>query len=127
MSQRLSSSERRAIKESEFTSENSILPLHIGYFILWFGTCEGVITRILAHVLGFAKQAQRLEFVTRGLDAKAKCERVRQAAKLLMPLGPNLNARLLMFQEKMVPLRNRISHNWLGSELINFSGPTIRS
>jgi hypothetical protein len=113
MSQDLSPDDRRAIKESSFVGDNGNLALHIGYFILWFGTCEGIITQLLARVLGFSNQVQRLEFVTRGLDAKAKIERLRQAAKLLMPLGSNLDNRLLHFQKKMVPLRNRIVHTWM--------------
>lgn len=113
MSITLSPDLRKEIRETVFAGQSSILALHTGYFIMWFGACEGIITQMLAHVLGFSDHVQRLEFVTRGLDAKAKCERLRQAAKLLNPLGQNLNERLIYFQEKIVPLRNRIAHTWM--------------
>jgi hypothetical protein len=113
MSVTLSPEIRKEIREAVFVGQPAKLALHTGYFIMWFGAREGVITQMLAHVLGFFDQAQRLEFVVRGLDARSKCERLRQAAKFLKPLGPNLDSRLLYFLEKIVPLRNRIAHTWM--------------
>ena len=88
------------------------LPSRLGHFVMWFGACETIITEILARVLGFYNYPQRLEFVIRGMDARVKCERLRQACEHLCPLGQNLSDRLTYFQNTIVPLRNRVSHSW---------------
>lgn len=102
---------REALRGQYITGPESTLPAHIGYFLMWFGTAEVGITTLLALILKLGPM-DRIEYLVRGMDARVKCERVREAAASLYPLGPNLDARLKYFQETIVPIRNGIAHSW---------------
>jgi hypothetical protein len=112
MVQKVTPEFREFYRKEYLEGHQAILPVRLGHFMMWFGACEVLITSMITYVLGFDEYPARLEFIMRGLDGRVKCERLRQAAKSLKPLGPNLDARILYFQEKLAPLRNRIAHTW---------------
>ena len=102
---------REALRSQYITGPHSMFPAHLEYFVQWYACSEIGITALLAIVLN-AGPLDRLEYLFRGMDARVKTERLRQAAAEYRPLGPELDARLLHFQETIVPVRNQITHCW---------------
>ncbi len=99
-----------ALQTRFLTGDDARLPLHLGNYLQWFGIAEVDITTILAFILNLT-QWEQLEYVVRGMDARVKCERLRQAAKAYRPLGDNLKASLSVFEQECIPLRNRAAHS----------------
>lgn len=93
------------------TGEAGQLPSNIGHFMMWFGTAEMFLTRILAFALDI-NDMRKFELLVKGMDARVKCERFRKATKSHLPAGPILLKALSRFENKMIPLRNKISHSW---------------
>lgn len=52
----------------------------------WFGVVEIIITRVLADVLEF-DDFEMFDLLTRGIDARVKCERLRKACQKYLPMG----------------------------------------
>jgi hypothetical protein len=102
---------REKLRQELLIGPNGVLPTHIGYFLMWYGAAEVGITTMLALVLDF-RNFEKLEFIVRGMDARVKCERLRQASKKYMALGPEIEVRLRYFEKTIVPLRNKIAHSW---------------
>jgi len=102
---------REVLRNAFLTGEAATLPVHLGYFFQWYSVVEVSITTMLAWVLGFYN-LEKLEYLVRGMDGRIKCERLRQAARAYRPLGPELEIRLEYFQQKVVPLRNKLVHTW---------------
>lgn len=100
-----------AIRNKFLNELDGRLPLHLGFYLQWFAIAEVHITTILACVLKLT-QLEQLEYVIRGMDARVKCERLRQAAKVYRPLGDNLKISLGVFEQDCIPLRNRVAHSW---------------
>jgi hypothetical protein len=81
----------------------------IGYFNVWFAACELRITLLLAkYTKSFDIEA--FELLTKGLDARTKSIRLREACAPHNLIGPNLNRRLLVFEKTFYDLRNKIAH-----------------
>jgi hypothetical protein len=82
-----------------------------------------VISHLLAKALGLDTAFDKFEILVSGMDARVKCERLRKASKF-MEAGPNLKARLLHFENKIIPIRNKFSHRVpalrSGSQTIHF-------
>lgn len=98
--------------QDKFTGGNEgKLYLQLGFYLQIFATAEVYLTSILVTILGF-RDFEKLEFITRGMDARIKCERFRQAAKKYNPLGDNLKISLGIFEQECIPLRNSIAHSW---------------
>jgi hypothetical protein len=102
---------REVLRDAFLKGEASTLPVHLGYFFQWYSVAEVSITTMLAWVLDFYN-LEKLEYLVRGMDGRVKCERLRQAARAYRPLGPELEVRLEYFQQKVVPLRNKLVHTW---------------
>jgi hypothetical protein len=111
--------------KNQLSLEEADLCLHLGFFIQWYSAVEVWITFLLARVLD-QRDPENFELLTAGMDAKIKCERLRTGCRINdFTLGVNLDDRLTYFQERIVPVRNKISHNWAtvpeGSKLIHFT------
>jgi len=78
---------------------------------MWFSAADQWLTVILAHF--GAISAQKFAIAVSGMDSRVKCERLRRAAKLSVPIGPGFRSWLDDFEKKSVPLRNKISHRLL--------------
>lgn len=100
-----------ALRTRFLTGDDARLPLHLGNYLHWFGIAEVNITAILAFILNLT-QREQLEYIVRGMDARVKCERLRQAARAYRPLGDNLKSSLSVFEQECIPLRNRVAHSW---------------
>ena len=100
-----------ALRTRFLTGDDARLSLHLGNYLQWFGIAEVNVTTMLAFILNLT-QWEQLEYVVRGMDARVKCERLRQAAKAYRPLGDNVKASLSVFEQKCIPLRNRAAHSW---------------
>lgn len=111
MIERLSEDLMAVLRKKFMSGTAGELATHIGDFVLNFSTAEMWITNALYWILGITDSA-RLEHLTKGMDARVKCERLRQAAKAYCQLGPHLSAGLAIFEEDCIPTRNRIAHTW---------------
>jgi hypothetical protein len=87
------------------------LALHIGHFVTWFGVAEMWLTSALATILG-QHDLEAMDLLIRGMDARVKCERLRQAARAGSGLGPYLKGEISVFEREIIPARNRIAHAW---------------
>jgi hypothetical protein len=95
-----------------FAKEDRHLYLHVGFFISWFSAVELRISMLLA----LATQTPRMEgfeLLTRGMDARVKVDRLRRACEGSITIGPHLAARLTLFENQSIPLRNKMSHSFL--------------
>lgn len=84
----------------------------VGFFVAEYAAVELGITYILARATGF-DDLRPFELLSRGMDAKVKLRSLRQAAKLMNGIGPNLGERLSLFEDGAIPLRNKLMHNSL--------------
>lgn len=97
------------IRSAILKGEDANLYLHIGHFMSWFSAAEIRITMLL-QVATENRDAESFELLTRGMDARIKCERLRKACKKEDLLGPNLAQRLRIFENRVIPLRNKLAH-----------------
>ena len=111
--------------------ESKDLFAHVGFYLYNFGAAEFHVTILLWIFIGF-QEPQAFFLLTKGMDAKAKIVRLKEAVALRgWTIGPNLKARLSHLSEAQANLRNRISHNYLdwkkdALEISNFSAlPTM--
>lgn len=93
------------------SSDDARLSSHLGFFVKMFGLAEMSVTAALFVVLDM-KDVIRAEYLTKGMDAGVKCQRLRQAAKAYKPLGPHLKEQLEIFEIDCIPTRNRLAHSW---------------
>ena len=79
----------------------------------WFSAVELQITLLLAIATNAQseKDIAAFEILTRGMDARVKCHRLREASGLHKTIGPKLDARICHFVEKLVKRRNQIAHS----------------
>jgi hypothetical protein len=85
---------------------------YIGEFVCCFSSTENALALVLSNLLA-AKSIDRFEIVVRGMDARVKCERLRAMVALDGSIGPNLEARLRVFERSIIKQRNKLAHNWL--------------
>lgn len=108
---RLSNEQLESHRKIFFEDDHSGIYQHTGFYLYWFAAAETSVTAALATILGF-NDWHRLDVVTKGMDARVKAERMRQAAKQYRPLGPYLDAYLSYFERECVPRRNNLAHCW---------------
>lgn len=76
----------QGLKDHFLTAEAANLQSNIGHFIMWFGTAEMFLTRLLAHLVGM-HDMEKFDLLCKGMDARIKCERFKKAAKQAGGLG----------------------------------------
>ena len=104
--------EYRDLLRKGFQAGPSNMVFHIGFYLMWFGVAEMMLTQALAAVLGMTDH-EKFDLLVRGMDLRVKVERLQKAAKKYnRPIGPNLKKRLDIITKKHVPLRNSIAHSW---------------
>ena len=87
--------------------------VHIGHFIAWYAAAETGVTALLHHFSGKIGPEQ-FDILTKGLDARGKCERVKSAVALTRyKIDDGLNKRLSHFTGVVATLRNKIVHSHL--------------
>jgi hypothetical protein len=84
---------------------------HVGAFTVHFSIVELLLTEILNVATGNVPYG-KFDLLVRGMDPRVKCQRLREACKAYLPMGPNLTDRVNHFETKLVPLRNRLVHSW---------------
>ena len=89
------------------------LHIDIGYFLAWYSASEMRITSLLA-LASNAADYEVFDALTSGMDVRTKIERFRKICKNRIVIGPNLCERLLYFDKKSRPLRNKLSHSFVG-------------
>jgi hypothetical protein len=89
------------------------LNIDIGYFLTWYAASEMGITNLLA-IASEVKDFDVFDALTSGMDVRTKIERFRKICKHKAVIGPNLNERLSYVDSKARPLRNRLSHSFIG-------------
>lgn len=96
---------------SIFSSDQNELFQHLGFFICWFGQVEMALTILLGALVN-SMDLRGIEVLVQGMDARVKVQRLRALAKQRSPIqeGSNLDVRLKYFHDKMIKLRNNISH-----------------
>ena len=103
----------QALKDHLLTSVDYAGFVHIGHFVSWYAACEFMIGTILMHITGGGDPKQ-FDVLTRGMDARVKVERLRQAADIAgieIPLA--FDDRLDHFTKAFVGLRNKLVHSYL--------------
>ncbi len=78
MIERLSPELLVALRKNFLDGSDKEMPSHLGVYLQWFGIAEVCITTMLAIVLRFSDW-EKFEIIVRGMDARVKCERLRQA------------------------------------------------
>jgi hypothetical protein len=102
--------------ESYFLKDDDdLLFARVGFFITAFGMSEYNLSRIMC--LAFrAGDIERFDFVMRGMDARAKIERLQSGNGVHYELGPNLTTRLENMKKRSLPVRNFLAHSFLAYE-----------
>jgi hypothetical protein len=93
-----------------FDGPDRDLLLHVGFFIVWFTKVEEAITYLIA-ILGKFRDLEAFDLLTKGMDANVKLERLRRMCELRSHMGEGLRIRLRHFEDKLIPIRNKISHS----------------
>lgn len=88
------------------------LYLDIGFFNVQFGACELNLTALLQTATQ-SGDPKAFDILTSGMDARVKVSRLRQAVKLHGEIGANLHARLKVFEDQCIKLRNKLAHGLL--------------
>ena len=101
-------------RKAAFEGEDRDLYLHIGYFMMWYSAVEMRITMLL-RVVTQSPNAEGFELLTKGMDARTKCERLRAGAVKNAPLGDVFSQRLDIFERKAISLRNKVAHSFIVS------------
>jgi hypothetical protein len=97
-------------KAQNYTGKDLDLYTDLGFFNAWFAMAELSLTALLA-LASKAPDLAIFDVLCKGMDARVKVERFR---KLVAPAGgggPNLKSRLKTFEEKAIPLRNKLAHS----------------
>ncbi|MGN7127532.1 hypothetical protein [Methylorubrum thiocyanatum] len=97
------------VRKIAFEGVDRTLFLHLGHFYAWFAQVELNITQILAMSLN-QQDHEAFELLVQGMDLRVKLQRLRKACKKDDRLGPNMKSRILYLEEKIIPLRNKLSH-----------------
>ena len=100
-------------RKTAWANENSCtVYLHIGFFIYWYASVETAVSIMLTRATGNQHPAH-FHTLTRGMDAKLKCERLREALKISdCTIGPALTKRFEHFTSRLSSLRNQLVHNY---------------
>jgi hypothetical protein len=88
------------------------LYLHIGFFIYWYASAETAITVMLNRFTG-RQHPTSFHLLTRGMDAKLKCERLKEAIEHAgCTIEQPLAKRFEHFTRRLSTLRNQLVHNF---------------
>lgn len=86
------------------------LYLDTGFFYTQFAGAELCLTGLL-QVATHSTDPKAFNLLVSGMDARVKVNRFRNAAKLCGSIGPNLDARLTVFEKQSISLRNKLAHS----------------
>lgn len=86
------------------------LYLDIGFFNAQFARVEFVLSYLLL-LASEAQDPHRVDRVMSGLDASEKTLRLRRACAVHGEIGPNLDARLRIFADVSISLRDKIARS----------------
>jgi hypothetical protein len=81
------------------------LYLDIGFFNAQFASVEFVLTSLLLAASGAARPLE-----VNGIETEAKVAWFRKTAEIHGRIGPNLDARLKVFAEQSIGLRDKLAH-----------------
>lgn len=81
----------------------------------WYAGVEMWLTFTLAKAT-HSTNLTSFDMLTKGMDARVKLSRLREASKTFKPIGPKLSARFDFFEKSLIPLRNRLMHSHLSLE-----------
>ena len=84
----------------------------LGIFHCWFSAVELTITYMLAKFCGTI-DTEVFYIVSKGMDARVKCERLKSIASRSTTFGKNFTRALKDFEEVVIPTRNALSHHAL--------------
>jgi hypothetical protein len=99
--------------EARFLKDD--LYARIGFFMTAFGMVEYNLSRIMC--LAFAAgDIEKFDFILRGMDVRAKIERLQSGNDIHYKLGPNFIARLENMQKRSLPIRNSLAHSFLSHD-----------
>lgn len=102
-----------AERDASFRSVDQPLFLHVGHFISWYAAAEFGVTILLHSFTGNTHPAP-FHILTRGMDAKVKIERLKEAVEAHgWTVDAGLTRRLEHFQKTVAGLRNTIVHSHL--------------
>jgi hypothetical protein len=96
-------------REDYISGIDSALFAQVGAFICFYSLVEANLTAFLGHIVQ-TRDFERLDFLTRGMDAKAKVERLFSADPHYVIIGDNLKNRLERFKSVSLSIRNVIAH-----------------
>jgi hypothetical protein len=100
------------IRKIALSGDEGNLYLDLGYFISWFAVSEFRITSLL-QAATTSQNTTAFDLLTKGMDARVKCERLRAACDLFLPMGSNLDTRLGVFERHIIPLPNKLAHSFV--------------
>jgi len=103
------------LRQRIFGGKDNILYQHVGYFLAWYSSVEFRLTFLLAIVSGL-RDMEVVDLLTKGMDARVKVNRVRsicQKKKRPIDKKSNFGLALTDFHDKLIPVRNKLSHNAL--------------
>lgn len=86
------------------------LYLDIGFFNAQFASVEFVLTYLLL-LASNARDPRSIERLMNSMDASAKAGRFRLACAVHGAIGPNLDARLRVFEDQSIALHRKIVHS----------------
>lgn len=94
------------------SSRDADLYKHIGYFMCWFAQVEMGITFLMA-LLTRSNDFVGFDLISKGMDARVKCERLLKLLKMRTQYrkDSNLSLRLAHFEGPIIKLRNKLSHS----------------
>lgn len=103
---------RSTLADLVFEDEKvTVLSAHIGFFILWYSVAENFLTTALALVLD-QPSIPKFTIIAKGMDARVKVHRLREACRMFAPMGPNMDGRLDHFERRCIDIRNHLVHSW---------------
>lgn len=106
----LSHEEFLAARKKAYSGVDRDMYLDIGFFIAWYAQAELALTAVLAASVQISDLAT-FDMLCKGMDARVKIDRLRKSAKRHGGIGPNISARLKLFEERVTPLRNKVAHS----------------
>lgn len=90
--------------------DDTQLYLDLGHFIARFAIAELGLTTLLAKLTG-SHDPVTFDLLVKGMDARVKVERIRKAIALRKLAHPSFIARLDVFEEDIITLRNQLTHS----------------
>jgi hypothetical protein len=102
------------IGEEDWNDKTAAICQATGYYLYWFALVELTISALLAKVLGFDEEYEKIDLlISSALDPRAKVIRLTQAGERYgKPIGETLNAALRAFTDDEGRLRNLMAHAW---------------